>query len=345
MTIRVGLVGLGFMGNGHLQNYIQLTEEGEDVSLVAICDVDPKKQKGALVEGNLPVGVLDVDFSQYHFYSEMTDMIVEEALDYVDICTPTYLHSQLSIQAMELGVNVFCEKPMALNSTDCQKMIDTAKRTNKYLMIGQCLRFFPPYQYVKSAIDDHRYGKVVNATFFRGGTTPRWSWNNWMLHKEYSGGCLLDQHIHDVDAVNWLFGMPQEVSTVGKNIIPGSGYDVVSTHYLYDEQMVVQAADNWTINSDDYGFEMRFRIDFEHGSIGYENGKLVDYPYGQPAFSPDIDERTGYYFEIKHYIHSLQNNIDPAKALPLQSTKATIVLAETELASADQSGERQSVLH
>ncbi|WP_461224757.1 Gfo/Idh/MocA family protein [Lacticaseibacillus suihuaensis] len=339
MTIKVGLVGLGFMGNGHLRNYLRLQEEGVDVKLVAICDVDPKKRKGALVAGNLPVGVAgDVDFSQFNFYADMADMIAHEDLDYVDLVTPTYTHSPLAVQAMHLGVNVLSEKPMAISSADCAKMIAAAEETGKKVMVAQCLRFHPAYAYVKAAVDSGRYGSAVNASFYRGGTTPRWSWNNWMMQKELAGGCLLDQHIHDVDTINWLFGIPAKVATIGQNVIETSGYDAVSTNYIYPTGGVIQASDNWTINSDDYGFEMRFRVDFEHGSIRYENGKVTDFPYGAASFEPELDANDGYYNEIRFFIDCVQNDRDPQDRLPLSSTMATIQIAEAEVRSADDGG-------
>lgn len=341
--LKVGLVGLGFMGNAHLQNYIRLEEEGFPIKLVAICDVDDAKQGGALVEGNLPTGVSPVDFSRYTFYQDMAEMIAKEELDYVDLCLPTYLHSPKAVEAMSLGVHVFCEKPMAISSEAGQEMIDAAEHYEKQLMIGQTLRFFPSYLYLKEAIDSNRYGNVVAASFFRGGTTPIWSWENWLLQKEKSGGCLLDQHIHDVDTVNWLFGAPDAVSTSGKVINEGNGYDIVSSNYHYADGKVVNAEDDWTINSDDFGFEMRFRVNFEKGTIILENGKLMDYPHGDKSFEPDISKESGYYLEIKHFAESILNDTRADLRVPSDSAKQTIYIAEKEQASANANGERVSL--
>lgn len=338
--LKVGLVGLGFMGNSHLQNYIRLEEEGFPIKLVAICDVDEAKQGGALVEGNLPTGVSPVDFSQYTFYTDMAEMIVLEDLDYVDLCLPTYLHSPKAVEAMSLGMHVFCEKPMAISSDAAQEMIDAANTYNKQLMIGQTLRFFPSYLYLKETIDSGRYGKVVAGSFFRGGTTPVWSWENWLLKKDKSGGCLLDQHIHDVDTINWLFGPPESVSTSGKVIHEGNGYDIVSSNYHYADGKVINAEDDWTINNEDFGFEMRFRVNFESGTIILENGKFTDYPHGKSSFEPEISKESGYYLEIKHFAESILHNTQADRRVPSDSAKQTIYIAEKEQLSADAKGER-----
>lgn len=261
-------------------------------------------------------------------------MIDQEELDYVDLCLPTFIHAPYAIKAMEKGLHVFCEKPMAISSEACQEMIDAAKKYDRYLMIGQTLRFFPSYNYIKETLDSGRYGKMTEANLFRGGTTPFWSWENWLLTKERSGGCLLDQHIHDVDTLNWLLGTPKSVSSTGRVVFEGSGYDIVSTNYHYDG-IVANASDNWTINNNDFGFEMRFRFVFEKGSIILEKGKLVDYPNDAESFEPEISKESGYYIEIKHFAQSILDNVDPAIACPLASTMETIRIAEGEVKSAD----------
>ncbi|MGM0124782.1 hypothetical protein IGI37_002176 [Enterococcus sp. AZ194] len=332
--IRVGLVGLGFMGSSHLSQYMRLMREGFPIELVAICDVNTSKKEGKLTQGNIDISDKSIDFHQFNFYTDMEKMIETEKLDYVDLCLPTYLHAPYATKAMEKGLHVFCEKPMAISSKACQEMIDASVKFKRKLMIGQTLRFFPSYNYIKETIESNRYGKCTEASLFRGGTTPFWSWENWLLQKNKSGGCLLDQHIHDVDTINWLFGTPTAVSTTGRVVFEGSGYDVVSTNYLFDDK-VVNAQDNWTINNDDFGFTMSFRFSFEKGTIILEKGKLTDYPYDQESFVPQIDSESGYYIEIKHFANCILEGTDPQIAAPLTSTMETIRIAEAEVASAD----------
>lgn len=333
--LKIGIVGLGFMGSTHLTQYKRMESENFPIKVVAICDVDEKKHKGEIVAGNLAVTEESTDFSAITFYSDMAEMIEQEALDYVDICLPTYLHANYSIQAMELGVHVFCEKPMALTVDECQRMIDTSKQTGKYLMIGQTLRFFPRYQYVKESIDHKTFGELTELTLFRGGTTPFWSWENWLLTREKSGGCLLDQHIHDVDTINWYLGTPEKVSATGKIVYENSGYDIVSSNYSFAGK-VVNAQDNWTINNDDFGFEMRFRASFEKGTIIMENDKLITYPNGEAAFEPTISAENGYYLELKHFAQSILDGVDPAQGAPLASCMETVRIAKAEEQSIDQ---------
>lgn len=334
--LKVGLIGIGFMGRGHLDNYIRLEKEGYPVKLTAICDIDSDKFQGKFIPGNIDVGNSQYEFSKYHLYTDMDEMLEKEDLDYVDMPLPTYLHAQAAVKALEKGLNVLCEKPMALSSEDCGKMIDASKRSGKKLMIAHCLRFWPQYEYLKECVESGKYGKVISGYFFRGGSTPKWSYGNWLLKKELSGGCLFDQHVHDIDTINWLFGKPNSVSTIGRNIIPGSGYDSLSTNYIYEDGKVINAQDDWTLLGD-FGFEMSFRVNFEKANLIYEKSVLKVNPNEENGFTPELPPDNGYYREIKYYIQSIINNTPVETALP-ESAMETIKIAEAERDSADNGG-------
>ena len=341
--MKVGLVGLGFMGSMHLSNYLKMAKNNVDIEFTAICDSDPNKLKsGSLAKGNIDTGIDSLNFSAYKCYTNMEEMIKSENLDYVDLCIPTYLHAPMAVKAMEMGVNVFCEKPMARTSAECAQMIDTAKRTGKKLMIGHTLRYWDAYVYAKECIDKNTFGKCTGAYFYRGGETPVWSWENWLLNSERAGGCLLDQHVHDVDTIVWMFGLPEAVSTIGKNIVPGSGYDIVSTNYSYGDK-VINAQDDWTINGKGYGFKMLFRMNFEKGALVFENGKLMVHPDDGEGFEAKFEGRDAYYEEILLFNKLLKGEESFDYLALLESHKQTIMLAEAEEKSADLNGALQKI--
>jgi predicted dehydrogenase len=334
--LKVGLVGLGFMGRGHLACYTRLEQEAVPVKLVAVCDVDPSRLDGRdTVTGNIGTGN-SVDFSAYARYSDIDEMLQKEELDCVDIALPTFLHAKVAIAAMQSGCHVLCEKPMALSVEQCEQMMSVANTTGKMLMIAHCLRFWPAYEYLKDCVDSGRMGTVVSAYFFRGGSTPRWSWQNWMLSSQLSGGCLLDQHVHDVDTVNWLFGMPDAVTTNAVNVIEGSGYDAVSTRYIYAGGKVVCTEDDWTINGE-FGFNMAYRVNFKHGSVHFSHDKVTVYPEVGGRIEPELPADDGYYREISYFIDCIVNGRSPARC-SLASTRDTIAIALTERESADRGG-------
>lgn len=337
--MRAGLVGLGMMGSAHLKNYQEMKKNNEGAELVAICDVDAEKLKtGIATAGNLDIADGKFDLSGYALYSDMEEMIRKENLDYVDLCLPTHLHAPLSIKAMEMGVNVFCEKPMARSSAKCDEMIAASKRTGKKLMIGHTLRYWDSYIFAKDYIDRNVFGKCTGAYFYRGGTTPIWSWENWLLTEEQSGGCLLDQHVHDVDTIVWMFGLPKAVSTSAMNVIKGSGYDIVSTNYIYDDGKMVNAQDDWTINGDGYGFNMLFRMNFEKGALVFEKGKLMVHPEGGEGYEAEFEGRNAYYDEVILFNRLLKGEENFDYIALLESHKETIMLAEAEERSAKNGG-------
>lgn len=334
--LKVGLIGLGFMGRGHLDIYKKLEKESFPVRLVAVCDIDQKKLDGKFTEGNLDIADGKDKLERYNKYTDWKEMITREELDFVDIALPTYLHARVTIDSLNEGRNVLCEKPMALTGEECQSMIDSACKNNKKLMIAQCLRFWPEYEILYDYVKNRKLGEVNGAYFYRGGTTPRWSYENWLLDKEKSGGVLLDQHVHDVDMINWLFGKPEKVSTIGKNVITGSGYDIVSTNYFYLDK-VVNAQDDWTLNGD-YGFKMSFRVNFEKGNLIYNGEELEVNPNDDKGFVAETPDESGYYREIKYFVNSIINDT-PLKTATTASTMDSILIARAEMESADNLGE------
>ncbi len=333
--LKVGIIGLGFMGRGHVDVYRRLEREGAPVRLVAVCDVDPGKLDGRdIISGNIDVGNA-VDLSVYHRYTDYNEMLEKEDLDYVDIALPTFLHSEAARTALASGRHVLSEKPMAPSVQQCDDMVAASKKAGKLLMIAQCLRFWPAFEYLKDCVDTGRFGPVTSAYFFRGGSTPKWSWSNWLLQEDLGGGCLLDQHVHDVDTINWLFGLPRAVTTSTVRLNPQSGSDAVSTRYLYDDK-VVCAEDDWTIGGA-FGFEMRFRVNCQRGSLHFEKGKLTVYPEEGEGFTPELSRDDGYYREVCYFIDCIHNGKQPDRCLP-QSTRETIRLVAAERLSAQSGG-------
>ena len=142
--------------------------------------------------------------------------------------------------------------------------------------------------------------------------------------------------MHDIDTINWLFGIPASVSTIARNVIEGSGYDMVSTNYLYEDGKVINSQDDWTLNGE-YGFEMSYRVNFEKGNLVYEKGVLKVNPDNDIAFIPELSKDNGYYREIKSFYQSIMDNSREKLICP-ESTLQTIKIAEAESNSASNHG-------
>jgi predicted dehydrogenase len=332
--LRIGLIGLGFMGNTHLENYLRLEQEGHEVQVIALCDMDPGKLQGQAKAGNIDTVSDVIDFDRFHKYTSVADMLKNERLDAVDITLPTFLHEQVTIECLNHGVHVLCEKPMSLSTAACDNMLQAAEKNRKQLMVGQCLRFWPAYVFLKKMIEDQTLGKVTSAYFFRGGSTP--TWGAWLIQKDKSGGALMDMHVHDTDVINWLFGMPDAVSTLARNVVPGSGYDVVSTNYAYPDGKVVNAQADWTLEGD-FGFDMQYRVNFDKGNVLFSQNKVKVNPNAGPGYEPELASDMGYYFQLQYFVQTLLND-QPIQRADGYSTRDSIRIVEAEIASADRRG-------
>ena len=327
--LRIGIVGLGFMGKMHFRCY----KSDTNVEVTAICDADAKQlQNSSGVAGNISGAEDDLDLSNIALYSDLSKMLAEEKLDALSIASPTFLHASQTIEALNAGVHVFCEKPMALNSGDCREMAEVAKQSGKTLQIGHCIRFWPEYVQAKEIIDSQKYGKVLAATFQRLSLTPTWSWDNCFLDGKRSGGAMLDLHIHDTDYVQYVFGMPKEVFSRGV-IGPSGEFDHTVTQYLYGNDCVITAEGGW-IMAPGFGFEMSFKIMLEKATLVYSSTQEPTFrifPIDGETIIPEIPTGDGYSFEIQHFVDTLSGKAVPSIITPEQSGDSVkIIEAEKE---------------
>ena len=228
--LRTGIIGCGNISKAHVDAYTQIAAEGGNVVLEAVCDIRPEQ--------------LECFGPEIRKYTSVEEMLEKEQgkLDYVDICVPTYLHSEIAIQAMEAGYNVLSEKPMARTVEQAEAMVAASKRTGKMLMIGHCCRFYSVPDLIRETIAKGDLGKVRSAEFYReGGSKNPMGWNNWFRDGELSGGAMLDLHIHDVDVIREFFGMPKAVSAAASSVITKNGYDAMSVNFMYENGVFVHA--------------------------------------------------------------------------------------------------------
>lgn len=325
--INVGIIGLGFMGKMHFRCYKAM----KNVRIAAICDVDSSKFLAkAGTAGNIAGADKPLDLKGIELYTDADKMFAEAKLDAVSITLPTYLHCEFTLKALEAGVHVFCEKPMAMTAAECQKMVDAAQKAKKKLQIGHCIRFWPEYGKAKEIIDSGKYGKVLSATFQRLSLTPTWSWKNWLMDGKKSGGAALDLHVHDSDFVQYLFGMPKQVFARGVKG-PSKDIDHIVTSYLYNDGKVVTAEGGWVMTPG-FGFEMSFNIALEKATMSYDCTKNPAFklaPLKGKVQFPKVVKGDGYSCELQHWVKLLQGQKMPAVITPTGSLNSVkLVLAE-----------------
>src|SRR4051812_13392602 len=171
--IRIGIVGVGFMGMIHYLAARKL----QGARVEALCSRDEAKLAGdwRSIQGNFgPRGEM-MDLSAVKKYDTLEALLADPDIDLIDICNPTQLHPQTAIAALQAGKHVLVEKAIALSPTDADAMLAAARHAGRLLMVAHVLPFFPEFAYAASVIRGAHHGKVLGAHFKRVIARPDWS--------------------------------------------------------------------------------------------------------------------------------------------------------------------------
>lgn len=192
-NVRVAVVGLG-MGGGHLRRLVA----GRHCEAVAICDTDESRLAHWQRDQNVPQAYTDFD-----------QMLESAPLDAVVIATPNVLHAPMTIKALQAGLHVLCEKPMAMNAQEAERMRDTARRCKRQLLINFNQRFSKEAWGLKRAVEDGKLGDIYAA---KCGWIRRYGipgLGGWFTTKALAGGGpLVDIGVHALDLTLWFMGHP-----------------------------------------------------------------------------------------------------------------------------------------
>lgn len=191
--MRVGIVGIGRAGNVHLEAW-RLVPGAE---VVAACDPSPMARNGAAEAG-------------LHTYSELADMLEGEQLDAVIICAPPADHADLATACVHHGLDVLCEKPLALDTQEALRMLQAAARKQRHLLLATKFRHVPE---VVLARDMIRAGEIGEPLAFEVSfCAPVDMSKRWNAQRQRSGGgVLIDNGCHAIDLVAFLFGIVTRV--------------------------------------------------------------------------------------------------------------------------------------
>ncbi len=189
--LRLGIIGCGGIANGkHMPALSKIAE----VEMVAFCDIVVERAEKAKKD----YGTADAAV-----YENYKDLLADETIDVVHVCTPNRAHSFITVDALEAGKHVMCEKPMAINSEEALKMLDAAKRTGKKLTIGYQNRQSAGAQYLKNEALDGTFGDIyyAKAIALRRRAVP--TWGVFLNEYEQGGGPLIDIGTHALDLTLW----------------------------------------------------------------------------------------------------------------------------------------------
>lgn len=261
--LKFAIIGCGRISHKHIEALANNLDEAE---LVAVCDIVLEKMDKDVEEYFEHIHENRKNCSEDEYieeiaatkdevkkYTDYKEMLEKEDIDVVSICTESGYHAKHAINCLNAGKHVLVEKPMALSSADANKIIKLAKKKNLKLGICHQNRFNPPIQKLRKAIEEGRFGKIINGT-------ARILWNRnddyykqapWRGTKELDGGTLMNQCIHNIDLLQWMMGS-----------------EVERIHAERDTFLR-------NIEMEDFGAIL---IRFKNGSIGIVEGSACVYP-------------------------------------------------------------------
>lgn len=213
-TLKIGIVGLGGMGNVHMQAYKTM----KNVEVVALCDIVAEKMDKA---------VEAYGFTSAKKYEKFSDLIADANVDAVDIATPNYLHSVIAIEALNAGKHVFSEKPDCMYAEQCEEMKAAAEKSGKTLMVMRNNRYYEPSVFLKDYINAGKMGEIYSGRCGwqrRRGIPGKGGW--FTTKAQSGGGPLIDLGVHMIDLAIWLMGSPTPVAVTGSTYCKFADNDV-----------------------------------------------------------------------------------------------------------------------
>ncbi len=265
--VRIGIVGLGFMGMIH---YLA-AEKLKGGRVVAIHTRDPKKLAGDWtgIKGNFgPVGTR-MDLGKVKPYDNFEDLLADKTIDLVDICTPTHLHEEMATAALKAGKHVLVEKAIALEIKQADAMLKAAQKAGKLLLVAHVLPFFPEFAFAWKAVRGGEYGQLLGGHFKRVISRPDWSAE--IGDSSKTGGPAIDLHIHDTHFIGLLAGVPGKVFSSGLVNSDGS-VQYLTTNYLYGEKGPAISCSSGAVAMSGREFVHGFEIYLEKATLVYESG-------------------------------------------------------------------------
>lgn len=202
--LRIGIIGCGGIANG--KHMPALKNQHELAEMVAFCDLIVEKAEKAAKDFGTPDAKV---------YTDYKALLEDKSIDVIHVCTPNRSHCEITVDALESGKHVMCEKPMAKTYADAQKMLEAAKRTGKKLTIGYQNRFRPDSLLIKKAIDNDELGDIyyAKAHAIRRRAVP--TWGVFLNEYEQGGGPLIDIGTHALDLTLWMMNNYKPKAVLG----------------------------------------------------------------------------------------------------------------------------------
>ena len=259
--LRVGIIGTGGISYMHAAAYQQM----DTVEIAALCDINEERLMKAAER-----------FSVTDTYIDCNEMLSKHSLDAVSVCTWNSAHAPCAIAALEAGLHVLCEKPMAINRFEAEAMKNAAEKNGKLLMIGFVRRFGNDCSVLRDFIGEGALGDIyyAKAGYLRRFGCP----GGWFGDKARSGGGpLIDLGVHVIDLTRYLMGNPSPVSI----------YAVSYSKLLNAKK--VKSTQGWT-SAEKSDHDIADVEDMVSAIVRYNNGSTL---FIETSFALNVKEDSG----------------------------------------------------
>lgn len=258
--LRVGIVGCGGIANG---KHLPSLSKQKEVELVAFCDIIIERAERAAKEYGSEDSLVVEDYKE---------LVNDESIDVVHVCTPNASHAEISIAALEAGKHVMCEKPMAKTTEEARAMVEAAERTGKKLTIGYDNRYRADSLHLNKLVRQGDLGEIyfAKAHAIRRRAVP--TWGVFLNEEEQGGGPLIDIGTHALDLTLWM------MDNYKPKAVLGSVY-----HKLSDIENAANAFGPW--DPEEFTVE-----DSAFGFVTMENGATIILESSWALNTLDVDE-------------------------------------------------------
>lgn len=274
--IRIGIIGIGFMGYTHFEAARDL----RNARITAISTRDPRKLAGdwSSIQGNFGPRAGQVDVSELKCSADYRDLLADPDIDLIDICLPTDQHFNVVMDSLRAGKPTLVEKPIAVDLNQARQMVDAASTLRVPLMVAHVLPFFPEFKFAAEAIKTGPYGELRAAHFSRVICKPEWSGG--MSDFRKLGGWGIDLHIHDNHFIAHACGRPEGVYSRG--LLQDGFVNHVHTSYVYRSGPAVTCVSGG-IAARGLAFGHGFELYFDDATVLFNAGTVAgDWTVSRP---------------------------------------------------------------
>ncbi|MGI6744908.1 MAG: Gfo/Idh/MocA family protein [Acutalibacteraceae bacterium] len=341
--LKIGIIGCGGIANGKHMPALKKISEAE---MVAFCDIiEEKAEKAADFFGT----------DDAKFYTDYKDLLKDKSIDVVHVCTPNRSHSFITVDALNAGKHVMCEKPMAKTYADAKLMYDAAVKTGKKLTIGYQNRQASENLYVKAVCESGELGEIyfANSYAIRRRAVP--TWGVFLNEYEQGGGPLIDIGTHALDLTLWMMNNYKPKMAVGNTFKKlGNQKDTANAwgdwdpekftvedsafgYIVMENGAVINLQTSWALNVADT-HEARYIICGDKGGADTLDGVRINYIKNsrQVIEKPNLKDGGVAFFEGKgggspseiearRWINSILDDTDPC-VMPYQALTVTRIL-------------------